>query len=47
MTRRDALFDECLGNIRDELQQRETGVDVACALAGFGDKRGHVIAGQV
>ena len=47
VTRRDALLDECLGDIGDELQQRETGVDVACALAGFGDKRGDIVAGKV
>jgi hypothetical protein len=30
---RDALLDERLRHFGDELQERQTGVDVACALA--------------
>ena len=30
---RDALLSECLGYSGDELQEGQTGVDVACALA--------------
>jgi hypothetical protein len=43
----DAFFDECLGNVGDELQQGETSVDVRCTLARLQDKRGHVVTGHV
>ena len=43
----DAFFDECLGNIGDELQQGQASVDVRCTLARFQNKRGHVVTGHV
>ena len=43
----DALLHERLGDSGDELQERQTRVDVAGALAGLLDKRGHVVAGKV
>ena len=43
----DAFFDECLGNIGDELQQGQASVDVRCTLARFQDERGHVVTGHV
>ena len=33
----DALLGERLRNFGDELQERQTGVDMACALAGLLD----------
>ena len=43
----DALFKEGFGNFGNELQKRETGVDVACALAGLLGKCGHIVSGHV
>ena len=45
--RGDEFSAERLRNCRDQLQQRQTSIDVGCALAGFVDQRGHVIAGHV
>ena len=43
----DALMDERLGHFGDELQERQTGVDVACTLARLLNQRGNVVAGDV
>ena len=43
----DALLYERFGHGWDKLQKRQTRVDVAGALAGFGDKRGDIVAGKV
>ncbi len=43
----DALLGECLGNFGNELQKRETRIDVAGTLAGLLDKGGHVVTGQI
>ena len=38
---------ERLGHFGDELQERQTGVDVACTLARLLNQRGNVVAGDV
>jgi hypothetical protein len=43
----DALLGERLGHSGDELQEGQTGVDVACALARLLDQGGNVVAGDV
>jgi hypothetical protein len=43
----DAFLRECLGYLGDQLKKRETGIDVACALAGLLDQSGYIIAGEV
>jgi hypothetical protein len=43
----DALLGERFGHFGDELQERQTGVDVACALARLLNQRGNVVAGDV
>jgi hypothetical protein len=43
----DAFLGECLGHRGDELEKRQTGVDVACALAGLLDQGRNVMAGNV
>src|SRR5205823_8741983 len=43
----DALLDERIGYFGDELQERQTGVDVACALARLLNQRCNVVAGDV
>ena len=43
----DALLGERLRNFGDELQQRQTGVDMACALAGLLDQSRDIVTGHV
>ncbi|MGA7159115.1 MAG: hypothetical protein WBY53_19875 [Acidobacteriaceae bacterium] len=43
----DALLRESLGHSGNELHEGQTGVDMACALAGLLDQSGNVIAGDV
>ena len=43
----DALLGERLRDFGDELQERQTGVDMACALAGLLDQSRHIITGHV
>ena len=43
----DAFLGERSGYFGDELQERQTGVDVACALARLLDQGGYVVAGNV
>jgi hypothetical protein len=43
----DASLGEGLGHRGDELQEGQTRVDVAGALAGFLDQRGNIVAGDV
>ncbi len=43
----DALLCERFGHFWDELQERQTGVDVACALARLLNQRVNVVAGDV
>ena len=47
MAGRDAFLYERFCYVRDELQERQAGVDVRCTLARLQDERGHVIAGHV
>ena len=47
MTGGNALLDERFGNVGNELQKRETRIDVAGALAGLLNEGGHVVTGQV
>ena len=43
----NALLGERLRNFGDELQERQTGVDMACALAGLLDQSRHIVTGHV
>ncbi|HEX4166606.1 MAG TPA: hypothetical protein VHZ55_14150 [Bryobacteraceae bacterium] len=43
----DAFPRECLGYLGNELEKRETGVDVACALARLLDQSGYIVAREV
>jgi hypothetical protein len=43
----DALLGERLDHSGDELQERQTGIDMACALAGLLNQGGNVVAGDV
>jgi hypothetical protein len=47
VARADALLGERLGHSGDEFEKRQTGVDVACALARLLDQGGNVITGDV
>jgi hypothetical protein len=43
----DAFLGERLRHGGDELEQRQTGIDMTCTLAGLLDQCGNVIAGDV
>jgi hypothetical protein len=43
----DTFLKESLGNFGNQLQKRETGVDVARALAGLLDQSRHIVTGHV
>ena len=47
VTRGDPLGCKRLGDGWNELQERQTGVDVACTLARLFDQCGYIVAGHV
>jgi len=43
----DAFLEKRLRNLGNELQERQTRIDMACALAGLLDQSGNVVAGNI